>query len=215
MSKFFQFEKKFGWAEIIAIIAFVVSGWAIWQSNLARNDARILNKLDFRPTIALRAQLKKINNKIPAHINIQNKGPVDAVQVQIQFHFLRYLPNKKKIGGTMTGTDFKWAIDRFPPLKQKNIKISESSLNTLLPTIDSEKHYRILEIRLNYRREVDLKEYSESAFYFVSQEGKWVNETSSALNSEIYTPIKEAAISRFKVKLDMLDHSDTLHELSK
>ncbi len=157
----------------------------------------------------------KINDKIPAHINIQNKGPVDAVQVQIQFYFLRYFPTKKKVRAIATGADLQWAIDRLPSLKTATIKLNESSLNTLLPAINFEKHHRILEILLTYRREVDLKKYSESAFYFVSQEGKWVSEISNALDSETYTPIKEAAFSRFKVKSNMLDHSDTLHELSK
>ena len=120
---------------------------------------------------------KSIDNKIPAHINLKNKGPVDAIQVQIQFHFHRYLPRIQKIKASATGSEHQWTIDRLPPLKQANIKIKESSLNTLLPAIkDSQKYYRILEIRLIYRREVDLKKYSESAFYFVSQEGKWESE---------------------------------------
>ncbi len=211
-----KIETKIGLLEIIALLALILSGISIWQSFIARNDAKILNKLDFRPTLSLRAQLEKINDKILAHINIRNKGPVDAIQLQVQFHFLRYLPNQQKVVASATGSDFQWTIDRLPSLKQANIEINESSLDTSLPTImDSEKHYRILEIRLSYRREVDLKEYSESAFYFVSQEGKWVGETSNALDSEIYQPIKEAALSRFTVKSDMLDISDILHELPK
>lgn len=211
-----RFKKKFGLSEIIATFAVILSGIAIWQSRIARNDARILNKLDFRPSLSLRAQLHKINDKIPAHLNIYNKGPVDAIQVKIQFHFLMYVPEAKKVAASATGSGFQWTIDRLPPLKQANIKINEESLYTLLPVIsDDEKHYRILEIRLTYRREVDLKRYSESAFYFVSQEGRWVIETSNVLNSEIYKPIKEAALSRFTVKSDMLDRGDILHELAE
>jgi hypothetical protein len=211
-----KFEKKFGLSEIIATVALILSGVAIWQSILARNDARILNKLDFRPTLSLRAQLQNINDKIPAHINLKNKGPVDAIQVEVQFHYHRYFPDKKKAGASATGSDQQWTIDRLPSLKQVNIRINEPLLDSLLPAMsDIEKYYRILEIRLNYRREVDLKEYSESAFYFVSQEGKWVSERSSALNSEFYEPIKKAAISRFTVMSDMLNGSDNLHEVSK
>lgn len=212
-----EFQRKFGLSEIIAGLALILSAVAIWQSSIARNDSRILNKLDFRPILALHAQLERINDKIPAHINIRNKGPVDAVQVRIQFYFHRYLPATREIKVSATGSDVRWAIERLPALKHVNIKIDERLLNNLLPVFsDGEKHYRILEIRLNYRRDADLREYSESAFYFVSQEGKWVGEDSSALNDEIYTPIKEAAFGHFvDPRLDMLDMSDTLHEISE
>jgi hypothetical protein len=211
-----KFEKKMGFSEIFAFFALLLSVVAILQSHKAKNDLRILNKIDFRPKIALRARLEKISNQIPAHINIINRGPVDAIQVQIQFYFHKYFPKQQKVRASATGSDLQWIIDKLTPLKPKNILINESSLNDLLPAFsDNEKHYRILEIRLNYRREVGLKEYSESAFYFVSPEGKWVSEASSALNSEIYKPIKEAAFSRFTVKSDMLNHSDILHELSE
>ncbi len=215
MKTWFKFERKIGWPEIIAVFAIGISVYATYQSYLARMDTRILNKVDFIPTLSLRAQLRKID-KIPAHINIKNKGPVDAIQVQIQFHFHQYLPSKKKIGVTMTETDLQWTIDRLPPLKQVDIKFNEVSLFTVLPAVNTrEDHYRILEIRLIYRREVDLKEYDESAFYFVNQEGIWIGEHNNSLDPEIYGPIKEAAFSRFNIESDRLDiSSDTLHSLS-
>lgn len=213
MKTLFKFERKFGLSEIIALIAVVISTIAIRQSHLARRDARILDKLDFRPTLSLRAQLHGID-KIPAHINIKNKGAVDAIQVQIKFYFLKYLPYKKKVGAAATGSDLQWTIDRLPPLKQVNIKINETSLATLLPAINTEEHYRILEIFLTYRRDVDLRKYSESAFYFVNPEGKWVGEQSSSLNPETYNPIKEAVFNQFNIQPDLLDMSpDKLHSL--
>ena len=213
MLKFIQFEKKFGWPELIALGAIILSGLAIWQSHLARQDARILNKLDFRPTLALRAHLRKTGS-IPAHINIKNTGPVDAIQVQVQFHFLRYFPDQNNIRAamTMTGSDLQWTIERLPPLKSVDIKFNETLLSSYLPAINFEQHHRILEILLIYRREVDLKEYNESAFYFMSQEGLWVTENNTALDSELYKPIKEAVFSRFNIQSDLLDRlSDTLH----
>ena len=211
-----KFEKKISFSKIFIFFALLLSVVAIWQSYKVMNDLRMLNKIDFRPKIALQARLKKISDKIPAHINIINRGPVDAIQVQVRFYFHKYFPKLQKVHASATGSDLQWTIDKLAPLKPENIEINESSLNDLLPAIsNNEKHYHILEIRLNYRHEVGLKEYSESAFYFVSPEGKWVNETSSALNSEIYKPIKEAAFSRFTARSDMLFRSDILHVLSE
>ena len=210
-TKLVHFEKKFGWSELIALLAIILSGLAIWQSYSALNNARILNKLDFRPTLSLRAQLYEINNKIPAHISIKNTGPIDAVQLQIQFYFLKYLPTKKQVGIAATGSDLQWTLDRLPPLKQVNIKINRIALTDMLPSIRSEEEdYRILEIRLTYRREVDLKKYSESAFYFVNQEGRFVSENDNSLDPEIYTSIKDAAFKRFNIDKTSLDCSSDI-----
>ena len=212
---FIHFKKEIGWSELIALAAVILSSYAIWQSHIAFKNAKILNKLDFRPTLCLRTQLYEINNKIPAHINIKNTGPVDAVQFQIQLYFLRYLPTKKKVGIAATGSDLQWTHDRLPPLKEINININRISLANMLPSIRSdEEQYRILEIRLTYRREVDLKEYSESAFYFTNPKGRFVNENDNSLDSEIYTAIKEAAFKRFNIDKTSLDFSsDKLHSL--
>ena len=92
-----KFDKKFGLSEIIAAVALILSGVAIWQSILARNDAKIINKQGFRPSISLKAQLHKISDKIPAHISLKNKGPVDAIQVEVQFHYHKYSPEKQEV----------------------------------------------------------------------------------------------------------------------
>ena len=211
-----KFEYKIGISDVIAAIALMLSGIAIWQSVLARNDAKVFNKFDLRPSLELKAQLQNINDKIPAHIAIVNNGPVDAVQLVIQFHYHKYNPEKKQIRiSTGESTQQRWTIDRFPPLNSKYINIDASSLDNLLPSLlENEKYYRILEIRLTYRRDVDLKQYSESAFYFVNQDGKWVSEQSNSLDSDFYTPIKQAAIRRFDMNLPVVHFSDTLHKAS-
>ena len=87
-----KFERKFGLSEIISGLALILAAIAIWQSGIARDDVRTLNKLDLRPKLLLDAHLKRINESIPAHINIKNEGPVDAIQVQMQFYFLMTYP---------------------------------------------------------------------------------------------------------------------------
>jgi len=210
-----KFEKKFGVSEIIALVALAFSGVAIWQSHLTRNDTKILNKLNFRPTLALQAKLKKTNNTIPAHLNLINKGPIDAVQVQVQFYFHKYSEEQQKVVISGWDSGQQWTLDRLPSLKQVNIGVNELSLKGMLPALsDHEKYCRILEIRLNYRREVDLKKYSERAFYFVNPDGEWVSERDSTLNSDFYKEIKEAVFGSFTVNSDQIDFSDTLHGLS-
>lgn len=208
-----KLEKKFGWSELIAIIAVMVSGIAIYQSHLARKDVEKINKLDFRPTLALRAQLYHLK-RIPPHIAITNNGPVDAVQLRARFYVLRYFPKKKKIGAVATGSNLQWTISRLSPTKTATIKIKESQLSSLLPVFEN-KENRVLEMRLTYRRDVDLKQYSVSAFYFMNQEGKWVNERSSSLDAKIYNPIKEAAFNRFVIRPDFKIGEDTLHEVTE
>ncbi len=195
---------------IIAALGALAACGAIWQSSLARNDTRILNKLDLRPILSIRSRLQE-NTNFPTHILIQNNGPVDAIQLQVSISILKYFPKIEKVRLVMTSSDLQWTIDKLPPLKKHAIKVNLGVIDSMLPAFEH-KEYRILEIRLLYRREVDAREYSESSFYFVSPEGKWVSERSSALDSKVYEPIKKAAFQRFSAQLDMIDISDPLHD---
>jgi len=213
--RFFNFENKFGWAEAIALGALIISGCAMHHSRVALDNATIINRLNFRPKLSLQTRFQSSNN-IPAYIAIKNTGPVDAIQLQIQFHFLRYFSKTNMINASATGSDLQWTIDKLPPLKSKIITLDDIFLQNLLPVVtDSEKHHRILEIRLIYRRDAGLKEYTESAFYFTNQNGNFVAEDNSSLDPAIYNPIKKAAFKRFNIDTASLNlSSDILHDLS-
>jgi len=115
-----------------------------------------------------------------------------------------------------TGSQYQWSNAKIAPLTPIVIEINQESLESILPAISEEqKQYRILEINLNYRREVDLKEYSESAFFFYSPDGIWVNETSSALDSALYEQMKNAISSKSRIIPEMYELSDPLHKQSE
>lgn len=208
-----KFEKKFSLSEIIAALALIVSAIALWQSVLVRQDTETINKLEYRPEIVIRARLQQINDEIPAHIYLKNIGPVDAIQLEVQFHYHKYFPWVQRIGASAVGSEQKWTFERVYALKDTIVKFNEKLLEIMLPPVSEiEKHYRIVEIRLNSRREADLKEYILSSFYFYNQDGKWVGEKSNSLNSDFFMPILKAVSNRFRINLDALDNYDMLHE---
>jgi len=187
---------KIGLSNFIAFAALVLSFVSIGQSCLARRDAAKVNKLDLRPELTVYARLYQDGTATP-YIDITNKGPVDAVQVEIGLYVLRYSPERKKImlGGT-TG-ELQWTFERLPHLKATTLKVSELDLYSLFPALDSEeKGNQAVELRLTYRREVDLKQYTASAFYFMNEEGRFVSEGDPSVDSEIYEPIRKTVFTK-------------------
>ena len=205
-------EKKFGWSELIATIALLLSFLAFRQSCSVRNETKFLNKLNFRPTISLRAYFNESLGKTP-HFTITNVGPVDATELQVQVTVLKYVQKLQKIMMTSPISNPDWFIERLPPLKPKTIEINKfdrSQFKSLLPAFKESLTNRVLEVQVTYHRDVDRKKYTEFSYYYKTLGGQWVDENDSALEPLIFNPIKNAVQQRRMV--DSFENTDASHD---
>ena len=175
----------------------------------AWRDTRATSGLDLKPSLGLKAWFKKIGDT-PPHFEVWNEGPIDAVQLEIQLISHRYFPHKKKILVTGSGSNRTYSIPKLSPQQRKGFLFPKGWLNSNARLQEPPEH-NVMEIRLTYRRESDKHQFSESSFYFVDPEGRWVSEFSSSL-TPYYEPIKQAALeaSNWYPPGD-LSHSDRLH----
>jgi hypothetical protein len=74
---------------------------------------------------------------------------------------------------------------------------------------------KVMSVRINYRRESDLKNQSVCSFFYFSREEKWVAENDNSLKPEIYNPIKGAVLKRSNVKFDYIIDIDPLHMMEE
>jgi hypothetical protein len=184
------------WSKVVALIALVVSVIAVWQSYLARSDARRIAKLDLRPELSVGAQLNA-DKQLPLYIRVYNAGPVDATQLQVKIVVHRYFEQFDKVSISGTVSELQWTIGDLSVFKSETIMIDYPSYDDYLPDFENE-HHRILELQLTYRRRIDLQKFTESAFYFRNPVGRWVGEADNSLPDSTYGPIKDAAFNRFK-----------------
>ena len=194
-----NFEKKFGWSEVIALVALLFSIGASLLSWKAHNETRFLNELNFRPTISFRTEFDEFSSKSP-HFTITNVGPVDAIKLQVQVTVLKYIPKLKKIMMASPISNPDWFIRRLSPLKPETIEFNNLVFDSVLPEVNESPTNRVLEVQITYHRDVDLKKYAEYFFYFKTLKGKWVDENDSALEPIIYNPIKNAVHQRHNIK---------------
>ena len=195
-----KFERKFGWSELIATIALLLSFLAFRQSCSVRKETKFLNKLDFRPNISLQADFDESSGKSP-HFKITNVGPVDATELKVQVTVLKYVLNLKKIMITSPLSKPDWFIQRLSPLKPETIQFNTLEFESHLPAINESPINRVLEFQVTYHREVDRKKYTEFSYYFKTLDGKWVDENDSALEPLIFNPIKKAIHERRMLEL--------------
>jgi hypothetical protein len=209
VKKLFRFEKKIGWSEIIAIGAVIISGFALLLSYWAWQDSRAISGLDLKPEIKIDARLNKAKHK-NLHVVVFNSGPVVAFQLEIHFIHHRYFKKLNTIMISGGGTETRYSIPRLVPFKQETFAVKDHFLYGQAMLQNPPEH-NILEIRLVYRRAPDMSQFAESAFYFVSPDGLWVGEHSSALVPDIYDPLKQAAFEMLRrSKIEDL-HWDTIH----
>ncbi len=204
------------------LLSVVAIGISIWSNNISREANRIasenqkltkrLEKLDFRPIIFLDARFKQIG-ETPPHFIVTNVGPIEARQIKIKMFSHRYFTqtNNINISGTFSENDC--YIKSLLPQETKGFKFRKGWLDTNARLAQLPQH-NIMEIKITYRRPQDLKEYDESAFYFVNQDGLWVPEKSSSLNTEFYKKLKEILFKRMSDENNMIyqEHNgDLLH----
>ena len=209
MKKLFRFEKKIGYPEIITVVAIILSGVVIWQNFIAQKDSRAVSGLDLKPILKLDARLNKAKYK-NFHVVVYNSGPVDAYQLEIHLVHHRYIKELNKISISGGGTETRHTIPKLLPFKQVVFTVPKHFIYGQA-LIQNLPEHNVLEIRMVYRRSPDMAQFADSSFYFVSPDGLWVGEHSSALVPETYGPIKQAAFEMLKRSQIKDLHWDTLH----
>lgn len=190
MKKIFQFEKKIGWSEIVAIVAAIISSFALWLSYWAWQDSRAISGLNLIPIVHLTANMPK-NEHSSSYFTVLNVGPTDALQLEIQLVFHAYSPKTNTIDGSVSTTWHKWAVPSLSPSSQKSFKLPAKELVQRINLLKNPEN-QVIELQMTYRRQPDKKKYMYSSFYFVNPEGRWVNEEDQSLSGNIYAAIKQS-----------------------
>lgn len=181
----------------VSIRALGISNQSLNISEGVRNDNRRVEKLDLEPEIYFSATLKENKDaNIPPHFVIGNIGPVEAVQVEIQFITHYYNGVSGTIGVSGMSSEEHWSIDELFPLDYSAHVVSKFFLDTNARLYEPIEH-NIIEARILYRRNPDRKLFVKRAFYFISPEGIWVPENSSALKSDIYSKMKQELLETY------------------
>ena len=198
----------------ISIVALAVSIYFACVAKQAREDARAISKLDIYPIVELSTNFQGIRKKPPYFI-VKNSGPVPVEQLEVQLLRHMYAAGGTGEGGTTAfawGSEGLYRVGRLEPWSGLVFEFPKSWLNFDVRTYKP-LHHNIIEIRLKYRRPVDLTAYEESAFYFINPEGRWVGEDDNSLPPEVYDPIKSAVFRRASEgELRHLDR-DKLHRI--
>ena len=209
-------------ASLASILAWLVTtGIAMYAAvigTLAWKDTHAIGRLDLKPQLRLRTTFMQIGD-IPPRFTIFNEGPIDAVQMKIDLMTHRYLEaedkTKKARLVTIWGTDTTWTIPKLPPVFAKSIEFPKGWL-AINARSGEFPHHNVMEIRLTYRVEPDMRQFIDSAFYFVNPEGMWVKENNSSLTPEVYDPIKDAIYQRLGRKYPFPgSFYDTLHPVEE
>lgn len=183
---------------LVSVAALAVS---IWSAHVATRDSEVtrrLSKLEFHPVLELQTVLNPVGNITPFW-QVTNTGPVEAVQVKVQFftHWYSSKLDMIQIAGKTGGPGTTSIIETIKPQEVKGFEFPRGFLDTNARLYDPPQH-NILEILITYRRPQDLNEYSESAYYFVNADGLWVPEMENSIRgAEPYESMR-AALSRLK-----------------
>ena len=182
---------------IIGLAALIVSFIALNKAddanriaNKAIEDTRSIEKLDLEPEISLDMEFRRIKDRQP-HLLISNYGPIDAIQLTIQFHFLRYDSVSENIRLYMSATGRPWTLAKLEAMESKFFTLPPELLET--SRLPEPANYHVMEACITFRREPDRKFFGGRAFYFINPEGRWVSERDQTINWEPYEAIIEAA----------------------
>lgn len=173
-----------------------------------REDNRKIERLDLKPEIRFNTEFCRINDISP-HFTIINLGPIDAIQIVVEFMAHHYdLSGDRFI--SIGGTEELTKIVNLPPMQFRSFEISEHFLN-----VNSRLHEplqnNIIEARISYRKDPGRELFIKRAFYFINSEGRWVTEIDNSLESEEYLKIKEKILQKF-IDFDYY-RGDVLHDV--
>lgn len=212
MRKLFKFENRLGYSELISIVAFLLSIFALYRGCAVERVNRALSHLDLRPHLCLNSFLKD-SHGIPAHFTLYNAGPVDAVQVEIQLSILGLSTESRATTRVaIIGADNPIILPRLDSLSRKSFKLPlEWLINNC--KLSKPPKYSVVEILVKYLREADRKLYAERAFYFLNPDNRLVTEYDNSLPREIYGPVIKAAHNSTAMKMASIDILNELNPI--
>jgi len=160
----------------ISILALFIAGGSLWVASQARSDVRDIEHLDLEPRISFSATLlvKRylediVNLYGPSSFTIANFGPVDAVQVKVEFIDICFDRDKKKVGSY--GSNLETVVGTVAPYERKKFELPQSKVNLLATCHDRPPSDAAVLAWISYKRESDRKTYITRALYFVSKSG--------------------------------------------
>ena len=210
---------------IVPIITVLISSIALFCakeankiSKQARDDFRLVEKLDLAPKILFQANFGT-HDKIPAHLFIKNTGPIEAINVTVRLLELRYIPNPNPRLAAMADSADIFNVPNLSPGKHHIFNLPnhwnykyfyEVRKRTSIP-ID---HF-IIEAFISYSKDPERKLFNFRSFYFFDKDGNIISETSIKSKEEY----KEMLEYIYKTKIDknLIDDSymqtDILHSV--
>jgi len=160
------------WALIVSTCAFIFSGFALYlsYSDPSRQSAEAI--LEQSPNVLIDWSFKSIDigggTILPPYLSIRNVGPVAASQLRVFiFDWQIFLDSEAKSMGRNSNCE--WVFSSLEPLNDTIIWISRSCTNP----IKWPSAINVLEIRYEYRREIDLKGYMKREFAILAQDSVW------------------------------------------
>src|SRR3989344_4691929 len=138
---------------------------------------RSTEKLDLEPIISFHSSL---NESKGPYFSIVNTGGVDAIQAVVQLISHEYNDASKKADFKILSSEQMYLVGTLEPYKSKSFYVDDHFLRANSRLAKPEVN-NILEARITYRRDSDRKFFIRRTFYFISGEGLWVPEGSSAL----------------------------------
>ena len=164
---------RVNWANGLSVLAIGISLWAVINSHLSRTQERALAKLDLRPEIHISAWL---DGSSP-HLRIWNTGPLEAIKLRVVLFRHTYLEKegKGKIAASISESNVKFLFEKLEPYTTPKVLSIRPGFIKDAKTIPPPRSH-IIEIRITYHREQDLKLFDFSSFYFLNSDGHWRTE---------------------------------------
>lgn len=185
---------------VVAVIALIIALYT-WQ------DTRSIEALDIKPQMIV---LANFDMEKGGELNVLNRGPNDAHQVEVDFFIHHYDEKRGRFTVSTMSSDYHQEFMLLEARKRGMAKIP-SDLTYQIKSMYELKlktgSYALfagdpaIELRLSYRCLPDYRRYIESAIYFVNDDGRIVGEHDNSINKEPYISMRNKFVDR--VKLDL------------
>lgn len=163
--------------DLLAVGALIVSMVATGIAWQARSDVRAIEQLDLEPRISFSASLLRdeyiSDRKLygSSSFTIANFGPVDAIQVNVEFIDVCFNINTKKVTSYSRKSKLKTIVGTLQPYERKPFELPQDAVNALAECHDKPPNDAAVLAWISYKREHDRKTFITRALYFVSKDG--------------------------------------------
>jgi len=192
------------WQLSISLASLILSFIAIYISYEVWNDTRRLSGLELSPDIRFFDYL----HKSPPEFTIYNKGPVEAVQLEVDQ--LWHLYRNGRIGTSVSLGENRYKSAKVAPQEKVTIPFDKTLLYNIGVKVEAPIQNYIVEIRITYRRPSDKKLFLKSAFFFNNPAGHLVRENDISLEHAalFYETLKSTALKNIEKSRDMMPWVD-------